>query len=69
MVPGDFLALDKETQAAVRTVVDIARWKHVAADRTHGDRRIHAFPIPRSGGKICWGVIAPGHKCIAEGVM
>lgn len=69
MTHGDFYALDKETQVAVRTVVDIAKWTHVAADREYGDKRIHAYPLQRTPGLICWGVIAPGHKCLASGVM
>jgi len=66
--PIDPLAkLEKPIQSAVRIAVAKARWTHVAADQHFGDVRIHAYPLPRSGNDISWGVISNG-ECIASGV-
>ena len=69
MPPDPLLSLDPRLQQAVRSTVLTAKWKHGPADTYIGDKRIHAYPLPRSGNQVVWGVIAPGHICEATGVL
>ena len=73
MTPKDpLLSLDPSLQQAVRSTVLTAKWKHAAHDTRLHDRplRIHAYPLPRSAGLICWGVMDEDlRECIATGVM
>lgn len=69
MTPDPLLSLDPSLQQAVRSTVLTAKWKHGPADTYIGENRIHAYPIPRSGNLVAWGVIDPNWTCIATGVL
>ena len=71
MMPRDPLDdLDPAMRQLVISVVFTVKWSKKPFDVWIGDNRLHAYPIKRFQGRICWSLVKSDlSECLACGVL
>jgi hypothetical protein len=65
-----FAQLSKELQSVVRRAEQKALWESRPVRLRSADKEVNAYPVRRSGGKICWNVVdRENNQPIAWGVL